>query len=406
MSWSARGAWILWTAFVVTVICAAYVGLNPASGPPIGVIDIVWASSFVGFPTVGALVVTRFPRRPLGWLLCLAPLVLMLGVLLSDVARRGIADPSPSWEWLAWFSSLLFPIGLGLIAVTPLLLPNGELPSPRWRAVVWLIAVGGAGGALVEAVRPGIYEIGAGFSDPGRGDLRNPLGIEALRGSIDLLGAVTVGAVMAGLVLAVISVPIRFRRAHGTERQQLKWLALGAVSISLCLLMALLLGAIGFSNGYVETGLAIGMILALPVSIGLAVRRERLYDVDVLINRTIVYALLSAILGVAYLGVVIILQAVLGSWTVESDLTVAGSTLAVAALFRPVRASVQSFIDQRFYRRRYDAGRTLASFSSRIRDSVDLDSLNGELIQVVGQTMQPAHASLWLRPTWSTEEGA
>lgn len=397
MNRSSRGAWFLWAAFVVTVAAAAYVGLNPIEGAPIGIIDIVWASSFIGFPTVGALVVTRFPRRPLGWLLCLAPVVLMLGVLLSDVARRGNADPSATWEWLAWFASLLFPIGLGMIAVTPLLLPEGRLPSPRWRPVVWLIAVGSAASALAEAVRPGAYYMGSGFSGPGRGALYNPMGIEALRGSIDLLGAATVGMVMAGLVLSVLSLPIRFRRAQGAERQQLKWLVMGAITIALALLVALMLGAVGFSNGYVETGLAIVMILALPVAIGLAVRRERLYEVDVLINRTLVYVLLSTILASAYLGLVILLQALLGAWTADSDLAVAGSTLAVAALFRPLRGAVQSFIDMRFYRQRYDAAETLGAFSSRLRDQVDLESLRDELVGVVSHTMQPAHASLWLK---------
>lgn len=402
MSQASRAAWFLWAAFAATVAVAAYVGLNPIEGPPIGIIDIVWASSFIGFPTVGALVVARFPGRPLGWLLCLAPVILMLGVLLSDVARRGNADPSAAWEWLAWFSSLLFPIGLGMIVVTPLLLPEGRLPSPRWSAVVWLIAVGSGASALVEAVRPGAYFMGSGFSGPGRGALHNPIGIEALRGSIDLLGAVTVGMVMIGLVLAVLSLPIRFKQARGSERQQLKWLVLGAITIGLALIVALMLGAIGFSNGYVETGLAIVMIVSLPVAIGLAVRRERLYEVDVLINRTIVYVLLSTILASAYLGLVIVLQALLGSWTADSDLAVAGSTLAVAALFRPLRSAVQSFIDRRFYRQRYDAAETLGAFSARLRDQVDLDALGQELVAVVGSTMQPAHASLWLRPKEST----
>jgi hypothetical protein len=200
------------------------------------------------------------------------------------------------------------------------------------------------------------------------------------------------------LAIGVTSLFVRFRGSLGVERQQLKWLALGGSVLLACFGSIFLIEALVADLGDVSVTLIIALaILCLPVSIGIAVRKTRLYDVDVVINRALVYGALTGILGSAYLGTVVVVQSALQPFTRDSDVAVAASTLAMAALFRPLRSRVQSFIDRRFYRSRYDASETLRAFSSRIRDQVDLDALGRELVTVVGTTMQPAHASLWLR---------
>lgn len=382
-------AWALWLAFLVVLVMATYLGFNPPRGRPINVADAIWAASFIGFPTAGALVVSRLPRRPLGWILLVAPLLLMTGVALSDASRMLVAGaPEPVMLWLA---SVCFGGGLAPLLTVPLYLPDGRLPSPRWRWVaraVWSLALLAL---LTSALRPGPLESAASGQ-------MNPFGIEPLRGFFDAIEAALGPAFLLTIAVGVVAMILRFRRAQGIERQQMKWLVLGGV---------ILLGSFGSIAVYqalfhdlsdvVVTLIIVVAILSLPTAIAIAVLKTRLYEIDVVINRALVYTALTGILGFAYLGLVVVLRDVLGPLTRESDLAVAGSTLAVAALFRPVRARVQSFIDQRFYRRKYDAAETLGEFSTRLRDQVDLDSLTTELVSVVGSTMQPAHASVWLR---------
>ncbi|MGI8774862.1 MAG: hypothetical protein ACR2KQ_07610 [Actinomycetota bacterium] len=396
MRWPLRLAWALWAIFLIALVGAIYVGLHRPEGPSIGVFDAVWAVSLIGFPTVGVLVVSRFPRRPLGWILCIAPLALMVGVLLSELAGHGIAEPSRGWAWVAWWSELVFPISWSLMVMVPLLLPDGRLPSRRWRPVVWAIGVMGSSMVVSSALRPGYFENHA--------PLRNPIGVEALGGLVNAVQMIGGFAQALTLVLATLSLPIRFRGASGAERQRLKWLALGGLTI-LISIGVLALGAISFSNDYVETGLSIVMILALPVSIGLAIRRDRLYDVDLVINKTLVYGALSAILAISYLTIVVLLQRLFGSFIEGSDIAIAASTLAVAALFRPMRSRVQAFIDRRFYRRRYDAARAVSGFSARLRDEIDLGHVMEDLVGVLEATVQPSRVSVWL-PERKPAEGS
>lgn len=384
-------AWGLFGAFVVLLAAAIYVGFNPPSGEPIRWIDAVWASSFAGFPLAGALVVWRLPTRPLGWILCIAPLLLMLGLVLGESAAAppaaGDLDP-----WLEWGGSVVFAGGLGLILFVPLLLPNGRLLSPGWRWVGRAIGVSVSAWVLSAMFRPGEMEIG-------NGNL-NPLGIAPLERLFDLAEVLLGPVSLAGVGLGALSLLLRFRRSHGRERQQLKWLALGAgVAMGCFLLIASVEVVFGDLGDVAVTIIIVVAILALPASIVTAVLRHRLYDVDVVINKTLVYGSLTAILGLAYLGIVVVLQRVLAPVTAESDVAIAASTLAVAAFFRPLRSGVQSFIDRRFYRSKYDAAATLERFSAHLREEIDLQNLGREIISVVGATMQPSHASVWIRKT-------
>lgn len=383
-------AWGLLAAFVVVLGAAVVAGSHPAREDPIGLTDALWASSFIGFPAAGALIASRFPRSPLGWLLCIAPVLLMFGVFAGDQATvlevTGASDRSVAvWTWV---SHVVFESGVGLMALLPLLVPDGRLPSRRWRPIAALLAAVVTMSVISLMIRPGPMIAT---------NMRNPFGVAGAAGIADAMRAV-VGVAMPMLsLLALASIFIRFRGSRGIERQQIKWLAYGAAAMLGFLALLVLLDALGMESGPVATLLFIPMILSIPIAMAVAMLRYRLYDVDVVINKTLVYAALTAILALSYLAVVVILQRVFGGFVEDSDLAVAGSTLAVAAMFRPLRSRVQRFIDRRFYRNRYDVAETLEAFSGRLRDEVDLDSLRGEIVGVVRSTMQPTHASLWLK---------
>ncbi|MDP9069072.1 MAG: hypothetical protein M3N53_12110 [Actinomycetota bacterium] len=391
-------AWTLWAAFVVTLATAAYFGLHPPVGPGIQLMDAIWAASFIGFPTAGALIAPRLPRRPLGWILLVAPLLIMLGVALSDLAAFPLHSGNVVVAaWLLWVSTVVFAAGLGALLVVPLYLPDGSLPSPRWHGVgkgLWAVV----GVWILHATfKPGPLEAGE-TAAAASGPLHNPLGLEPLRAIFGIVEALLGPLAFGAMAVGVLSLIIRSRRARGVERQQLKWLALGGAGIFVCFGSIALIEAFIRDLGDAEVTVFIVLaILSLPASIAVAVLKTRLYEIDVILNRTLVYGTLTAVLATSYFGIVVLLQRVLEPLTRESDLAVAGSTLAVAALARPALARVQSFIDRRFYRRKYDAAETLGAFSARLRDQVDLESLRQELVAVVGATMQPEHASLWLR---------
>ncbi len=222
--------------------------------------------------------------------------------------------------------------------------------------------------------------------------LENPFGIEALRGvSLQFLGAILIAA-------ALVSLGVRMRRARGRERLQLKWF----VFVTSLIVLFLAVGTIGGSAVQNSSQLASGIVFAtllsgLPVAMGIAILRHNLYDIDVVINRTLVYGLLTATLAAVYVGSVLLLQLALDSVTSNSSLAVAVSTLGVAALFRPARSRIQAVVDRRFYRRKYDAARTLEGFTAHLREEVDLEAVGAELRNVVHEAMQPRHVSLWLR---------
>ncbi|MGH8958728.1 MAG: hypothetical protein ACRDVK_08635, partial [Acidimicrobiia bacterium] len=333
------------------------------------------------------------PANPIGWLLLVSALAYLVGGLVETyVVDAFFVRPGslPVLPWVVWLGSWVFGLGFGLTGGFVLLLfPTGRLPSQRWRPVAWAAGTGLAlllaGGALA----PDAFE-DLPIASPLQ--LRSGTLLMMLEGSGFVL---FIGAFLAG----VGSLVVRYRRSRGEERQQLKWVAFSVLVLGLYLLALTLLEAI---NGEAQVpdqveNLATTAALALmTVAIGVAILRYRLYDIDLVINRTLVYGILTLLLGAVYVGGVLGLPTLLPREE-DNDLVVAGSTLAVAALFSPLRRRVQGFVDRRFYRFRYDAQRTIEVFSSRLRDQVDLESLIRDLPGMVRDTLQPAFTSLWLR---------
>jgi hypothetical protein len=367
-----RAAWSVWA---LTVIGLAVAMALPSAEADEDVWSLVATLVFaLSFATVGALVASRRPDSPLGWIMCGAGLAYALGGVSVTYVESTLArgDDDVLATLADWVSGWVWMLGIGPAATFLLLLfPTGRLPSRRWRPVAWTAA-----GALTLMV------VGIALT---------PLaGAEVAAGLGSFLLLLAVLASVASLVF-------RFGRARGEERRQLKWLTYAAAVTGLVLLLIIVAeSTIGVSDELSNTLISVS-VAALPVSMGIAILRHGLFDIDVVINRTLVYVTLTATLVGAYVGAVLLLQLALSPLTEESDLAIAGSTLAVAALVRPVRARIQELVDRRFYRRKYDAARTLEGFGTRLRDQVELDSLSVELRAVVAETMQPAHVSLWLR---------
>jgi hypothetical protein len=297
---------------------------------------------------------------------------------------------------MAWVSSWLVFIIIGFSVLYILLFPTGRLPSRRWRWVTWLTVAFVLVGVILGAFSSGPVE--------GLGPIRNPLGIEGFSNVYDSILFTMVFTMVATVlvVAAALSVFMRLRRAKGVERQQIKWFAYAAAATVMGLVLAYIIpDVIDVPLWFERIGHAIFLLLipAIPISIGIAILRYRLYDIDLLINRTLVYGSLTVTLVALYFGGIVVLQRVFVVLTgQQSTLAVVASTLLIAALFTPLRRRIQSFIDRRFYRSKYDARKTLEAFSAGLREETDLDALSDDLLGVVRETMQPAHVSLWLRP--------
>jgi hypothetical protein len=338
----------------------------------------------LAFVLVGALLAVRRPANAVG------ALMLAIGVLMTVMVASGqyagyvlLRDPSlPLGIETAWLGSWIYIPALGLMVVLLLVFPLGRVERAwRWPLRACLAGTGVA--TVAQALLPGPMD--------GFGELANPFGIEAAESPLQL--AVATGGAVVGLTLivAVIGVFVRLRRARGDERQQLKWFAYAAGLLVVCQLPNVL--PLGLDSSLLGLVLVVVALTAVPVAVAVAVLKYRLYDIDVVINRTLVYAGLTATLGGTYLALVLLVSLAVG----ESGLATAVSTLGVAALFRPARARIQGVVDRRFYRRRYDATLTLEAFGARLRDELDLDSLGADLRGVVSDTVQPTHVSLWLR---------
>jgi hypothetical protein len=340
--------------------------------------------------TVGAVLAARRPRHPVGWLLLGLGLSLSAHDLTYGYTRYGlVARPGalPAASYLAGFNNGIFLTWLSCTGFVLLLSPTGALPSRRWR---WW--------ARVAAAAPVVWLLGSVVDPaplyPEYPNIGNPLAVPAPSGLLRAATGAAAAVVMVALVMAAGSLVLRFRRAHGVERQQLRWLAWGAALASVALLVAL--AALAMDSDFNLFNVALGVCAALlPLATGAAILRYRLYDLDRIISRTLAYGLVTVLLGLGYAVVVLGLGRLLPQ---GSSLVVAAATLTVAALFQPVRRRIQQLVDRRFNRRRYDAAQTIAAFSARLRDQVDLDSLTAELLAVVHQTVQPTQASLWLRP--------
>jgi hypothetical protein len=353
---------------------------------------------FMAFAAVGALVTSRRPENPIGWILCAVGLSNLLWAFASKYAIYALITregSSPGAEVMAWLGmGWIATLGWGLMATfLPLLFPTGKLVSPRWRPVAWLTAIVLALAIVAQAITPGpmTEELPA---------ITNPIGIESVDVIIPVVENVAMSLLTAAVLASVASLIVRFRRSRGDERQQLKWFAYSAALLTISILLGLMSNFMPVLEfGPYGSALQILGVCSIPIAVAVAILRYRLYDIDILINRTLVYGSLTATLALTYLGSVIALQygfrAISGG---TSQLAVVASTLVIAALFAPLRRRVQAFVDRRFYRKKYDARRTLETFSATLRDETDLEALNGELVGVVRDTMQPAYASLWLRP--------
>ena len=387
-TWLALGLWLMMMALVGfsgVMKALGWHGTNDTSTSGL----IALFAAFLAFATMGALVAAHVPRNPLGWLFLLIALQVAVAGVAETYAYQGLVhDPGslPGALVLAWVYNWSWYPAVGLISVIPLLFPTGTALGPRWRIVLWAEITFVALITLAFMLAPGRLD---GDESPLP---QNPLGIGALAPILDHLDPVINGGFIFILGASAVSMVVRFRRSHGDERQQMKWMTFAAVFLVAGIVLP---NAVGIK----ETGdiFFSVSVVQLPVAVGIAMFKYRLYDVDRLINKTLVYAVLTAVLGAAYVGLVLLGQAVSSSLAGGGNLAIAVSTLVVAALFLPLRSRIQRFVDKRFYRRRYDAQRTLERFGARLREEVDLETLGVDLRTAVDETMQPAHVRLWLR---------
>jgi hypothetical protein len=386
-TWVAWALLAVWTASAVALLLLSVANGNFQRQPLADTLGLLLA--FAAFMVVGALIVAHRPGNAVGWVFSAIGLLAVTGALAEEYAGYAVLTRPgslPGGVLAGWYAGWAWYPTVALVVVfTPLLFPDGRPPSPRWRPVAWLAGAGAAAFVALAAAQPTI-ELDDGHV------VDNPVGVAAVgdpeQGAVGLVLTSALGLLV---VAAVASLVVRFRRSRGDERLQLKWFTYAGALLPLVLLGDLLPDA-------VNSVLFAVAISLLPVAAGIAILRYRLYDIDRLINRTLVYGLVTALLGGVYAGLVLLAGQLFGdlgdrppSWAV------AGATLAVAALFQPARQRVQALVDRRFNRARYDAARTVDAFSARLRDQVDLDTLSAELLGVVDQTVQPASASLWLR---------
>jgi hypothetical protein len=341
---------------------------------------------------------SRRPANPAGWFLCGTGLCYGASACGLEYARYALLTRPgalPGGVWLAWLGDWVWAVGGGLLFLTFLYFPDGRLPSPRWRPAAWLNVAWLVAQPLAIALEPG--------PNNNLPFVRNPVGLAGSEDLLHLLRGIVSPLAMVTLLAALGSLLARFRRARERERQQIKWFTY-AVSVwgAIILLFLVIVASPHLLPGGVYAALValqLAVIPLVPAAIGIAILRHRLYDIDLIINRTLVYAALTGTLATLYwLGVVALQRA--AGWLTgqeESAVAIVASTLAIAALFQPLRRRIQSLIDRRFYRRKYDAQQTLTAFSARLRDETDLERITADLLAVVQETMQPAHTSLWLR---------
>jgi hypothetical protein len=399
---SARTAtWLAWSlcalSLALTALSLLLLALN-LSHPHVYIYD-PWLDNMltaISYAPVGALIASRHPENLVGWLLCLYGLVISISHFAAQYATYALLaqpDSLPAGEAMVWIVSWVLPIINGLTVFYILLFPTGRLPSRRWRWLGWLTVAFVVVGVILAAFSSGAL---LGILGP----IQNPLGIEGFSN----IYYKAILFIMTPLLTAAaaLAVFIRLRRAIGVERQQIKWFAYAAVAYESAAILAYIIPRVIDTPLWFERvgfALNIAFIPAIPIAIGIAILRYRLYDIDILINRTLVYGSLTAMLVALYFVGIVVLQRFFVLLTgQQSTLAVVASTLLIAALFSPMRRRIQSFIDRGFYRRKYDAARTLEVFSAKLRDETDLDALSDDLVGVVRETMQPAHVSLWLRP--------
>jgi hypothetical protein len=391
-------AWSLYGIVTCLVVVASGAGLLNRDGSHsvlqlISDVLIAIATPVI-FAVVAALIVSRQPRNTIGWLMTVVVGAFLVGEPLENYVDDIASSPAPTVPVLlaVWFSNWGWSLGIFSLLLVLLLFPTGRPPTPRWR---WVGMVAIAWGALFVLM----VTLSRQLTTP---DLAfdNPIGVLG-EGTVEFLSGIWIVGLLVLLAVCSLALFVRYRRANDTEREQIKWL-LYACAVFVVVYVGGTVGGVAGSNGlggYVWEILFGLSLLMLPAAIGIAILKYRLYEIDVVINRTLVYGPLTAMLALVYVGGVVALQAVFRALSgQESTLAVVASTLAIAALFGPLRRRMQSFVDRRFYRSKYDAAKTLEAFGTRLREETDLDALSDDLVGVARRTMQPEHVSLWLRP--------
>jgi hypothetical protein len=381
---------------------AAQLSSDWGSGGAIG--NLLILAPFLAFTIVGALIASRRPENPIGWICLVAGLFWTLIALDDQYTAYGLATTGvvPFPAAVAALSQWLWVPPVGLLSIYLILLfPDGRLPSRRWRPLAWFSGAVMVLVSLAIALAPGPL--------PDLGGVRNPFGLEGYPWIADATNVIPALLPLCALASA-LSLVLRYRRSGGEEREQIKWIAFAGSFVGLMALITVVSTLIFAPEFADSTGtqplwlvvlqdVELLSFAGIPVAVGIAVLRYRLYDIDVIINRTLVYGPLTATLALVYVGSVVSSQALLRVLTgQESTLAIVASTLAIAALFNPLRRRVQGFVDRRFYRRKYDAAKILEAFAMRLRDETELDALSRDVVGVVRRTMQPAHVSLWLHP--------
>jgi hypothetical protein len=388
-------AWLAWSMCALTIALVTFVVVFSVFYRD-NLRDLVFLLAVVSNALVGAVLASNRPRNPVGWFFVFSAASFAVSEATFRYAVYGLViDPGslPLARAMAWPATWLWVPGVVLVLVfLPLYFPDGRLLSLRWRPVMWLTIFVSGATVVIWAFLPG--KVGDAW------DITNPLGLAALRPAIGGLEVVMAVLFLGFILSSVVSLVVRFRRSQGQERQQMKWLTYAAATVVGMVLLTTLLEAANLDFLSDMTGLVTDLLIAgIPVGVGIAVLRYRLYDIDRIINRTLVYGSLTVTLVALYFGGIVVLQRIFVTLTgQQSTLAVVASTLLIAALFTPLRRRIQGFIDRRFYRRKYDARKTLEAFSTKLKNETDLESLNNDLVGVVRETMQPSHVSLWLRP--------
>jgi MFS family permease len=387
-TWVAAG---MLAVFVVSMVFTTILSVANGTFQQDPASFVVLVLGFGAFMVVGALVVAHRPSNAIGWIFSAVGLLPITGALAAEYATYALVTRPgslPGAILAAWYASWPWYPTLALALIFgPLLFPTGRLLSPRWRPAAWLAGAATATFTVLAALQPDLDPVADHV-------IANPIGVAAVENPEEsAVGVTLLSLVTLVAVVGFVSLVIRFRRSRGEERQQLKWFTYAGALLPLAVLGDFLPPPVG------DLLFAVPIVF-LPVAAGIAILRYRLYDIDRLINRTLVYGLLTALLAGVYAGAVLVLGQLFGGvGTDPPSWAVAGATLAVAALFQPARRRIQQLVDRRFNRRRYDAATTIEAFSARLRDQVDLDTLSSELLAVVDQTVQPTRVGLWLRPS-------